>query len=181
MLNAVDVRSESRHDDPVFCRSENGIECRYYGLLRRSISLPLCIGAVSHQEKHAVFSDFSESLKIDRLSLQRSIIDLEISRMKNDTGRRRYRKCNRSGHGMCHAKDFHPERSEIQSVTRSDRSHLCIEPVFLQFIFQDSQRKLRAVDRNRQTAQKIRDSSDMVFMSVCDDQSLDFFSVIYQI
>ena len=151
--------------------------------LRLCKALALCVRRIAHQRQHALFAKLRKSLQIDRLSVYRRIIHLEVARMDHRSRRGMDRKRSRIHDTVVRLDKFDPELSQIDRLAELDHLALRVpEKVMLpQLILDQSHRQSRRIDRNIQLAQHIRQRADVILMSVRDHKALYPVHILLQI
>ncbi len=149
---------------------------------RRGVSLelgpPLDLGPgrVAQQQAHAFARRFFETVSIEALPLARTLLDLEVSRVNDRTGRRIQDEPGGVRNRMMHREPLDADRPNL--VVAPSRAHAEIdvfEPVLAQAVFDERGSVGRRVDGNAQVFEQIGQGSDVVFVSVGDH---DRFEVV---
>ena len=159
LLHSIDIRSKRRDDDTcLFMFLKQGIKDRSKLFLRRCEARPFCVGAVAHQCQHTFFSKLGKTLQINRISIDRRIIYLEVACMNDDAGWRiNCQRCCIHNTVIC-LDELNTETSEIDILSEFHdfSAHIVHEIVLCQLIFDNSHRKLSGINRHINLLEHIR-------------------------
>ena len=173
LLNAVHVRGEAGHDDPLSAASEHALEggtdvslgCREAG------HLGIC--RVDHEQVDALFPEAGEGAQISDSAVQRQLIHLEVTGVHDQT--RGGTDCDGQGigNGMVHRNELALELAEADLVAILDGALRDIAQLVLaELLSQQRQRQLRPDDRDISALpQQIWHRADMVLMTVGEHQA----------
>ena len=116
-------------------------------------------------------------MKVEVLTVDRGLVDLEVTRVDDDADRRG----DGEGHAIRHAvrdsNEFDRQRADRDRVARADRLEAVghVELVLLEFRFEERQCHGGAVHRPIEEGHQVGHGADMVFMAVGEDERLDLF------
>src|SRR5437588_9386435 len=84
---------------------------------------------------------------------------------------------------MSYTNRMNEERTDTEALVRLDLVELrsVEKAVLLQFAFYQSERELRAINRNIQLGENPRKSTDVVFMAVGEQDGANFAAILQQV
>ena len=138
----MDIGRECSYHDAVFrCIFKNLIKHLAYILFRHSKAFSFRIGTVTHQEQYTLFTQFSKTLQVDDLTIDRCVVYFKVACMHYYTNRcmDRQRYCI-SNRVVC-MDEFHHHLTQFHFFT----GHHCMSCcgiqhfVFSQLVFQQTQ------------------------------------------
>ena len=177
LLHAADVRRKRCDDEPLFIRFRAGKECvkrRVHLLLRLCVAGALCVRRVRHQQQNALLTELRKARKVDHAALRGGEIDLKVARVDNDARRGVQRKTHSVGNGVVYVDKLHVEAAELNVRARRCDVQLHIaEVVLLELIRNQRHRQRRAIHRHIDLFEQIRQGTDVVLMTVRDDNTAD--------
>ena len=184
LLHAVDVTGKGRSDDPpVAVFGEQRPQDRTHFRLARGVALLLGVGAVGKKQTNAtVVGEGAEPRQVRAATVDRSEVDLEVSRVQHHALRRVQR--DRVG-----VRDRVGDRNELD-VERSDATDLAVvhhdevglaeQSRLFDAVARETERDCRAEDGERQFAQQELQSTDVVLVAVGGDAPDDPIGVLAQ-
>ena len=183
LLKTVNVRCESRHDDPSSrVVAEKPVERFADDHFTHGIPFLLDVRRFAQKKSYAFFADLRDSRDIRHLPADRRHVDLEVSRMEDDPDGGGDRKCAAARNGMIHVNKFHLEATRLDNRSRADAIELIpVDPLFLKFVLAEHQRELRSVNGNVEILQNVRKPAYVVFVSVRKENTAHSVSVLHQI
>src|SRR4051812_36003837 len=138
------------------------------------------IRAVREQRQHTLIAICSEGVKIEELPVRWGRVDLEITGVNNRAGRSFDGKRKGVHNRMRDMKELHAEAGDGDLLLILDHAELGFlqQPMLFKFVFYESHREARAVDRNVQIGKDERQRADMIFVSVREKDRLNFALVL---
>ena len=114
-------------------------------------------------------------MKIDVLTVERRLVDLEVPRVQHDAGRRMDRHRHAVRHAVRDAQELHGERADLDAVARRDgpEPRLRVLAALRQLRLDQRERQRRAVHRAVHVRQHVRDRADVILVPVRQHQRLD--------
>ena len=144
-----------------------------YGPLGFCKSLPLCVSRVAHKGKYSLFPYLAKSLQIYRIPVYRCIVHLKVTGMydnaRGTVNRQRCSVCYR----VIRLNELYAELPQVDGLSvRDDFSFDRVLYAMLFEFFVDKRHcKLRGIDWNIYFLQHIRQSTNVVLMTMCYDKS----------
>ena len=182
LLDAMDVRRERRDDDAAAAVVERLVERRTDRALARRMALALRVRRVSHHHEHALVAELRETAEIRHLAVNRRIVELEVARMHDHAERCLDGEADRIWNRMVHTDETDAEAADIDDVALHDgMEHRGVDAVLFETSLEDAEREARAVDRNADLLEHIRQRADMIFVAVCEHDGLDLVAVLEEI
>src|SRR3989338_677199 len=183
LLDARNVGGEGCHEKSAPAVAKDLLEVSAHLALGRRVALALDVGGVRQQQQNPSFTVGGEPLEIEELSVDRRVVDFEVARMDDSSHRSVYRQGDAVHQAVGHAYPLELKGSDLPGLCRPDLSQIgrLVEAVFAQLVAQQAEGQPRAEDRDRKLPQDVRESADMVFMGVCQDDSKKLFFVFQQV
>jgi hypothetical protein len=149
-LDAVQRCRETTDDDAPGCLVKNVFKGRDDGALGLRAPRALGISRIGKQSEHALIAILRESPQIHRRPDDRSVVNLEITRMNNDADRRGNRDRCASGQAVRHVNPFDIELAEVDALARLDgmENSRIRKSMLDELVFEQRQREVCAVDRH---------------------------------
>src|SRR5581483_6288080 len=116
---------------------------------------------------------------IEQLIVGRSRVHLEIAGVDDDAERRGDGQRHRAHNRVRNVNKLDLERADLHDLLRlnADELRLLLQVVFLQAALHQAQSEGRAVDRDIDLLQKIRNGSDVVFVAMRQNDGQNLFLV----
>jgi hypothetical protein len=116
----------------------------------------------------------SEAGQVERFTVERRLIDLEVAGMDDDALRRVDGHGDTVRHAVRDADELNRERPDLDDVARldGDQAGAVRDPVLVELRLHEGQRQRRAVERPVDERQHIGDRADVIFMAVRQYQRL---------
>ena len=119
LLHAVNIGGKRGDDQPLFTVfGKNPVKCRSDRFFRHGKTGTFRICAVAQKCQNPLLADFSEALQVDRISVDRSIIHLEITGMNDNSGRRIDRDCSCILNAVICLDKFYPEFPKVDRLPK---------------------------------------------------------------
>ena len=184
LLYTIDVRRKGRHDDTVLLvLGKDTLEGTPDGALRHRRSRLLRIRRIRHHRQDAFLTELSEALQIDRITEDRCIVDLEVAGVNDGTGRCEDRERGCILDGVIRLDELHLDIAEVDDITEGlyVQLHQAVESALTQLSLDECKRQPCSIHRHIDLLQNIWQRTDVVLMSVGDDEALDLRHVALQI
>ena len=143
----------------------------------------LRVRGIAHQCKDSLSAKLRKPLQVNGITEYRCVIYLKVSCVDNNTRRG----INRQGGGIhdtvIRPDKFHTQLSQIDGLPELYHLALCAfnQIMFLQLILDNSHGQPCRIDRHIDLAEHIGKRTDMILMSVRNDECLDPVDVILQV
>ena len=143
----------------------------------------LDIRAVAEHCQYAGAPELRESVHVERLAVERGLVELEIPRVNDDASRGVDRHRDAVGHAVRHPDEFEGDIGHGHRVTGR---HLAqpvhrLQPMLLQLRRDERQRERRSVDGTVEERPDIRQGADMVLVPVCQHHRREAADTLLQI
>ena len=184
VLNTVNVGGECRDNHALILINIKNTDEGFCNLMfRRRISRTFHVRGFCHQKQNTFLTKLSKSRQIRHFSADGSGIDLEVARMHNSSERCFDGKRASVRNGMVHVDKFHFKKTKLQNISCGHTIQFRFKTKLMlrELIFQNTECQSCTVDRKRQLLKQERNAADMVFVSVCQNQTLDLFRIADQI
>ena len=184
LLHTVDIGRKGRNDNPrILMLGKNPVDGHTDGFLRLCIARALCVGGVTHQCQNSVLSKLRETLQINGISVNRSVIHLKISGVYHDSHRGIDGKCSGIHNAVVGFDEFHAEASEVYRLPEGNDNPLrgIHHFVLSQLVLNQCNGQSGSVYRDIYLLQNVRKCSDVILMSMRNDKALDLVDVVLQI
>ena len=146
------------------------------------MSLALGVRTVGEQKEHTLIAKIGETAEIRHLPIHRCIVELEVTRMDNHPHGRLDGESDRIGNGVVHADKSDAETANIDDVPRHDGVQIGrVYPILLQASLQYAERQTCTIHGARNLLHHIRESTDMILMSVRQHDCFDHITVLDEI
>ena len=176
LLYTIHVRRKGRHDDTILLvLREDTLEGTADGALRHRRSRLLCIRRIGHHRQDPFLTELSEALQIDRVTEDRGIVDLEVTGVNDGAGRCEDRERGCILDGVIRLDELHLDIAEIDGITEGlyVQLHHTVESALTKLPLDECERQTCSIHRHIDLLQNIRQRTDVVLMSVGDDEALD--------
>ena len=185
LLKPMDMTGERRHDDPTTLlptnqRGQIATDLRLGAGSARRIR----IGGVSHQQPDAgIVGEGADTAEVGAAPVDRGEVELEVARVQDHALRGVERRDVARGDRVGHREEFAVERTDIDPVTVVHRPQfgVLVQTPLAKFVVDHAEGERRAVDRQRQVGQQVRQRPDVVLMGVCRNDSVDPVGVLDQV
>ena len=146
------------------------------------MALALRVRRVRHHHEHALVAELAEAAEIRHLAVNRRIVELEVARMHDHAERCLDGEADRIWNRMIHTDETDAEAADIDDVALHDgMEHRGVDAVLFETSLEDAEREARAVDRNADLLEHIRQRADMILMAVREHDGLDLVAVLEEI
>ena len=179
LLQSVHIRGKGRNDYALITIFKQHVE-RLADLAFGGGQTGLFdIGRVAHKREHALVSELTEARQINDLTLYRREVDFKVTCVDYSSDRRFYSQCDSVGYTVVYGDEFDAEASEAEHIARFFREYLRViqKIVLLKLELNECRRERRCVYRDIQIVNDIRNSADVILVSVSDDYTSYFFGV----
>ena len=183
LLDTIDVRGERRDNNTLITALELRLKRLSDLNLTRGVAVALDIGRVTHQCEHALLAQLTEPRQVDHLAGYRRRVDLEVAGVDDHAERRRDRQRYRVRNRVVCVDQLDVKASELDMIPGADTAdiHLIGHAVLLELGVQNTGNQSRAVHRNLELLEHIRQCTDVVLMSVRDDNTANLVLVTAQV
>ncbi len=149
--------------------------------LRKAFSFRVC--AVAHQGQNALFPDLGKTLQVNGVTKYRGVIHFKISCVDNNARRRINSQRSCILYAVICLDEFDTKTPQIDRLSEFDHlsSGGAEHIMLLQLMLNQPDCQLGRVDRDIDFPQDIRQSSDMILMSVCNNKPFYLVNVLLQI
>ena len=167
LLHAVNVTGEAGDDDPARGLGDNGLEDRSNVALTGGEAGNIGIGRVDHEQVDAGLAEAGERAKIGDAIIQRQLIHLEVTGVKNGAGD------GGDGDGECirnrviDGHKFEVERAELLFLALGDGERVRRDAVLFELRLDEGEGQGRTDQRDVVAqAKEVRNGTDVVFVTV---------------
>ena len=184
LLHAVHVAGEAGDDDAAaLVLVEQVVEHRADALLAAAVAVAVGVGGVAHEEAHAlVVGDGAHAGEVGEPPVDRGEVELPVARVHQHALRRVERGGEAVGHRVGDRDELHVEGPDLAALAVDDRDQVGVaeQPRLLDAVPGQAQGERRAVDRERQLAQQVREPADVVLVPVGGDAADHAVGVVAQ-
>jgi hypothetical protein len=161
---AVDVRGKHRDDDGLFGPRDDPVERLPDALLAAGGAACVHIRGVAEQEPHALASELLKTRDVERLTVRRSVVELEVSRVHHQSAVGPDGERGGVGDGVGDTDRLHLERSHALPRARRYllQAHVIEDLVIRRPLAHESQSVARPEHGHVESAEEIRDCADVV-------------------
>ena len=184
LLDTADIRSEGRDDDAAAARLHKEIvKAVGYLLFGRGITGTLGVGGIGKQREYALIAQLSKTAQVDHAACHRGVVDLEVAGVDDRTRGGMDRHAHRVGDAVVDMDQLDVKASELYMVARVllDQLGGSRKAVFTQLVLDQTDGQRRAVDRHVDLGEQVRDTADMILMTVSDDHAADPVAVLLDV
>ena len=183
LLQTRYIGRERCNDDALVALHDKFLERFADDFLTRRVARTLDVGRVAHQRKQSLLAQLTDADKVDHLTGNRRQVDLEVTRVQDGAQRRGDRQRNRIRNGVVGVDKLDLEAAELNRITGAHAVHLDLlgHLVLGQLGFDDAAGQSGRVDRCVALTQNIRNSADMVLMSVGDHIAAQLVQVALEV
>ena len=184
LLDAVHVGGKGSHDQSgVRMVAEDLIDAPADCLLGRCVAGTHGVCGVAQEGQNALPAQFGKPLQVNGISVNRSVVDLEVTGVDNDACRRGDGQGCRVHDAVVGLDEFDPEVTQGHNIPEGhDVSLGSTQQVVLpQLVFDNAHGQTRSVDGHIDLFQDIGKSADMILMSVSDHKALHLVDIFFQI
>ena len=173
LLDAVDVAGEAGDDDaPALVRVEQVVEHGADALLAAGVAVRVGVGGVPQQQADAlVAGDGAHAGQVGEAAVDRGEVELEVAGVQDHALRRVERGGEAVGHRVGDGDELDVERADLAALAVGDGDEVGVaeQARLLDAVLGQPERERRAVDRERQLAQQVREAADVVLVAVGGD------------
>ena len=185
LLKPMDMTGERRHDDPTTLlpanqRGQVATDLRLGAGSARRIR----IGGVGQQQPDAgIVGEGADSAEVGAAPVDGGEVELEVARVQDHALRGVERRDVARGDRVGDREELAVERTDVDPVSVVHRPQLgvLLQTPLSEFVVDHAEGERRAVDRQRQVGQQVRQRPDVVLMGVCRDDRVDPVGVLDQI
>src|SRR5262249_41762072 len=133
------------------------------------------VRAVGEERHHALGAELRQTMDVEMLAVDRRLVDLEIAGMDDDADRGADGERDAIGHAVRHAGEFDVDRTDGDAIARpgGDEWPALVDTMLLELWFDQRQRQRRRVDGTIHMPKDVRDSANVVLMTVGEDERGD--------
>jgi len=174
-LHPEDGRGERRHDDLARRAAENFLEPGDDIAIGAGDARGVGVGAVAKQGEHALRAKLGEPVKIEALSIQGRLIDLEVARVDDHALWRVDGERHRVGNAVGDAQELDREWPDLDALSWRDRNQtaLVVHAMFVELGRDHGECERRPVDRAVEVGHHIRHGADVVLVTVRENEGRD--------
>ena len=174
LLDPVHMAGEGRHDDAPVGPQEDAVEHRLNVALAGNEAWDLGIGAVDHQQIHALVTDASKAVQIGDPSVERKLIHLEVAGVQDRGTWSANGQCKCIGDRVIHRQKLHAELADLHGLAFGDQIDGGRYAMLPQLAFKQRQGEAGSVDGNVLAKSKeVRKGADVILMPVREHDCLD--------
>ena len=173
LLDAMNVRGEGGHQDPALGPAEDVHERLAHHPLREGVPGPLGVGAVGHEQEHALPAQLRELLEVRHLAVDGRLVELEVGHIEDDARRGMNGERHVVGDGVVDVDELHLEPPDGPRFAgpHLPEAGLAQELVLFELGLHQAQGQPRAVDRDVQLAEHVGQRADMVLVAMGEDDA----------
>ncbi len=182
LAHAVDVAREGGDDDAPLRLLEDALEGRLDGLLARDVAGPLGVGRVAEESEDALVPQSRQAREIHRLALDGRQVDLVVAAEYYEPRVGAKRDRDRVRDGVVDVDKLQAEAAEPLLVACLNLPEVApFYPELLELAPDEPQGELRAVHRNVELPQDVRQGADVVLVAVGEDDALELVLVLPEV
>src|SRR5437879_7218712 len=174
LRHAVDVRREGRDEDPAGRLPEDRLQLRTDAALRRRHARLLDVGRVREQEQHALGAEFPEPDEVGQPSVERRLVDLEVTGVDDGADGCPDRETDGVRDGMRHRDrldDEGPDATRLGAVRQQRRRKAALAKA----LADEAERQRRPVDRHGPLGERVGQRADVVLVGMGQHDRLEPF------
>ena len=175
-LHAINARRKRRHDETARRAREDLFERLDDFELRPGEAPAVDVCAVGKERQHAGRSELRKPVQIEMLPVGGGLIDLEITRVDDDAGRRVNGQRHTVGNAVRYANELDLEGPDSHAIARPYGCQTRagdVDAVFDELGFDQRQRQRRAEHRALYVRHHVRHATDVVLVTVRQHQGGD--------
>ena len=174
-LQAVHARRERRDHELARGAAEDLLEAVEDVALGSRVAAAVGVGAVGEERQDAARPELGEPVQVERLAVERRLIDLEVARMDDRARRRVNRQRQAVGDAVRHAQELDAERAGGHRLPRLDdrQAPVEIDAVLVELRFDQRQGEFRAEHGAVDAIGDVGDGADVVLVPVRQDETDD--------
>ena len=182
LLHAVDVGGERCHDDAALAGlGKQAAHAFGDGLFSGGEARALCVGGICQQRQHTLAAILGNRGQVGHsVAGQRRVVDLEVTGVDDHARRAVDGEGQRVRDGVVDVDRLNGEAAERDLLARADLMEDCAgrKAVLLKLVLDKTNRQLGGVDRHIEFFEQVRQTADVVLMTVGDEQALDAVPVL---
>ena len=182
LLHAVDVGGERCHDDAALTGlGKQAAHAFGDGLLSGGEARALCVGGICQQRQHTLAAILGNRGQVGHcVAGQRRVVDLEVAGVDDHARRAVDGEGQRVRDGVVDVDRLNGEAAERDLLARADlmEDRAGRKAVLLELVLDKTNRQLGGVDRHIEFFEQVRQTADVVLMTVGDEQALDAVPVL---
>ena len=171
-LQPIQARRKGGDDDLAFGAGEDLLERVFDLRFGAGVATAVDVRAVAEHRQHAFRPELGEPVQIERLAVERRLIDLEVAGVQQHALRRAHHHRHAVGHTVRHAHELDGERPNRDHRAGLHLDGLRFELVFLEFVGHERERERRAVQSAVQVRQHVGHAANVIFMRVREHECL---------
>ena len=183
LLDARDERGEGRHDHPAWGLPHHLVEGVVQRGLREGVTRPIRVGAVGKQHQHPAAAELGQFGVIGGPAVHRRVIELEVTAVHDQPGRRRDAQAHPVGDGVADVVGLDGEGTNVDDVAgRVGVQHR--RPRHTPPLHLDLDQALgqpRGIDRHVELLQEMGQRADVILVAVRDDNCAHAVFLIAQV
>ena len=183
LLQSVDIRRKGRNNNTLITVFKQHIE----GLSDLALGCGMAglfdIRRVAQKGKHALVTELAETGQVDHLALNGRYIDLEIAGVDNSAKRGLYRKCNSVGNAVVNIDELNAKAAEPEHIPclLGEDLRIVKQIMLLKLELNKRSCERRCVDGYIKFGHNIRDSTDVILVTVGQDDTSDSVGIGLQV
>ena len=183
LLHAGDERSEGGDDDAAGGSAEDLIEGRTDHPFGGCPAGTFGIGRIGQQHIHAAGGELGQLGEIGRPVIHRGLVELVIAGVDDQPGRGGDAQADGIRDGVADMEGLDLERADLEGLAGLDGVQIGLagQTVACQFDLDQAAGQGRGIDRGRHVRQQVLDGTDMVLVTVGDDDPMHLGGMVAQI
>ena len=181
-LDAVNGRAEARHHDAPLAAIEDLLHARPHRALALGVAVAVAVGRIGKQQQHAALAVVGQRMQVEQFVVGGGGIHLEIAGVDDDAEGRSDGESDGADNRVGDVDELDLERADFDDLLGRDldQDGIALQVVLFQPPLDQRQREGRAIDRNVDIAEEIRDGADVVFVTVGEDDAADVSRVLLE-
>ena len=170
LLNAVNRAREAREDNLSRRGAAKLFKRHRHGAFGWREARPLDVRAVAEEREHAFLPVARKRVQIERLAVDRRLVNLEIAGMNDHAHRRSNCQSNAINRAVRHVQEFDLERAKLNMMSRRNFAQVRLfhHVPLCKFLVNKRECELSAVHGNVEIAKDVRERADVILVRVCE-------------
>ena len=184
LLKPVDVRREARDEDAPLGVLDNVTQVGSHGGLRGRVSRPGGVRGVGKKKVDTIAAELIDGLVVGPTAVDGSVVELEVARVHDRTGRRLNINAERAGNGVSHREEREVEGTEIDVRAVLDLTEFrTLDLVLGELALDHAEGELARIDGDLlcKVHEQVRQGTGVVFVAVGDHNAAKLVLVLENI
>src|SRR5215470_16340094 len=180
LLNTVNRRSKTREDHATWRRAAQLFDARHDSALGRCKAGALHVCGIAEERQDAFLAVFRKGVQIERATIHRRLIDLEIPGVHNHAERRANGECHAVHGAVRYRNKLDLVGTDLDKTAGKDFAQRggVEQSCFVEALLDQRQRESRSVNRHVQVAKNVGQGADVIFVAVSEDDRANLRAVL---